>query len=65
MTLKELVDKSCSFIYVKDGKNHLPVDVWSMLYDLLGDCMIDEIEIMQDGSELEVTLKTQLVRKDG
>lgn len=63
MTVKQLLEKTCAAVSIVDGPHRYPVSVWGLLYDAFGDCVINDIQPSADGSELEITLKTQLVWK--
>ncbi|MEE1056769.1 MAG: hypothetical protein UH239_05930 [Acutalibacteraceae bacterium] len=62
MTVGELMQKSGSSIYIVDGKNRYWMTPWDILFEVFKDCVIDNIEAT-DINELEITLKTQLVKK--
>lgn len=65
MTVKQLMEKTGVSVYIVDGKEKFIVTSWNILFDTFGDCLIDEIQPGIDGNSLEITLKKQLVRKEG
>lgn len=63
MTVKQLLEKTCANVSIVDGTHKYPVFAWGLIYDAFGDCVIDDIQPSADGGELEITLKTKLVRE--
>lgn len=64
MTVKELINKTCSQVYVVDSNNKCYITPWNIFYEAFKDCIIDNIEAGNEG-ELLLTLKTQLIKKEG
>ena len=63
MTVKQLLEKTCASVVIVDGPHKYPVSVWGLLYDAFGDCVVNDIQPGVNEGELEITLKTQLVRE--
>lgn len=64
MTVGELMQKSCSSVHIVDDKKRYRITPWDILFEVFKDCVIDNIEAIES-AELEITLKTQLVKKEG
>lgn len=65
MTVKELLEKTAASVFIIDGKDRYPVTPWNIIYNAFRDCVIDCIEPSADNNGVEITLKTQLVKKEG
>lgn len=63
MTVKELIEKTATPVYIVDGKQKYFISAWGLLYDTFGNCVVNDIQPGADGDGLEITLKTQLVRE--
>ena len=62
MTVKQLMEMTIFPLYIMDGKQKYFISPWGLLYDTFGNCVVNEIQTDNDGN-LEITLKTQLVRE--
>lgn len=65
MTVKELMEKTAVCVTITDGKSRCDLTPWNIFYEAFKDCVIDSICPSADGSDLDITLKTQLVKKEG
>lgn len=64
MTVKELMEKTPVCVTIIDGKSKCDLTPWNIFYNTFKDCVIDTVSPTNDG-DLEITLKTQLVKKEG
>jgi hypothetical protein len=64
MTVRELLEKTPGNVIIVDGRSRCDVTPWNIFYDLVKDCVIDTIT-PTDANELEITLKTVLLKKEG
>lgn len=64
MTIKELMQKTCSSVYIVDDNNKCLLTPWNVFFEVFQDYVIDYVESAAEG-DLYVTLKKQLVKKEG
>lgn len=64
MTVAELMQKTCASVVITDGKSRCEITPWNIFFEAFKDCVIDTVQAVGD-SEIEITLKTQLVKKEG
>ena len=64
MTVKELMQKTCANVYIVDGRSKCDLTPWNIFFEAFQNCIIDNINAISE-SEIEITLKTQLVKKEG
>ena len=64
MTVKELMQKTCASVYIIDNKSKCELTPWNIFFEVFKDCIIDNINPISE-TEIEITLKTQLVKKEG
>lgn len=64
MTVKELMEKTPVCVTITDGNSKCDLTQWNIFYNAFKDCVIDTISPTNNG-DLEITLKTELVKKEG
>ena len=64
MTIKELLEKTPASVTIVDHNSECDITPWNVFYNAFKDCIIDTIDAAPDGG-LHVTLKTELVKKEG
>ena len=64
MTVAELMEKTPVCVTIVDGKSKCDLTPWNIFYEAFKDCVIDTISPTYE-NDLEITLKTQLVKKEG
>lgn len=64
MTIRELIEKTPASIYIADGGDRCRITPWNIFYQAFKTCIVDTIDTTPDG-DIIVTLKTELVRKEG
>ncbi len=63
MTVKQLIEKTTVPVIITDGLERYTIPTGGLIYNTFGDCVINDIQPSTSGNELEITLKTQLVRE--
>lgn len=64
MTVAELMQKTCASVTIKDGNSKCELTPWNIFFEAFKDCIIDTVQA-SESCEIEITLKTQLVKKEG
>lgn len=64
MTVSELMQKTCATVVIKDNNSKCEITPWNIFFEAFKDCVIDTVQATAD-SEIEITLKTQLMKKEG
>ncbi len=64
MTVKELMEKTTVCITIVSVHNKCSLTHKDIFYNAFKDCIIDTISPTNNG-DLEITLKTELVKKEG
>lgn len=62
MTIKELLEKSVSPVFIVEGTDKFSVTPWNSIYTAFSSCVVDTIDANED--KLEITLKKELVREN-
>lgn len=64
MTVKELLEKTPVNVTITDNGSKCRLTPWDIFYEAFKDCVIDTITPIS-AQDIEITLKTQLVKKEG
>lgn len=64
MTVKELLQKTPVCVTIVDGNCKCELTPWNIFYEVFQDCIIDTISPTAT-QDLEITLKKQLLKKEG
>jgi hypothetical protein len=64
MTVKELMEKTPVCVTIVDNNSRCELTPWNIFYNAFKDCVIDTVSPTAT-QDLEITLKTQLVKKEG